>query len=108
MVVQLGSFIVTSWLMGTLSIDSIAELFSLKRLRSFETFPFYRSLAQLFVSMVHRAETLSTPATIEKLLSSSQLSPDKLLVRVRLLKSYCWRMLSVPFISRILPAEMLC
>lgn len=90
LVVQLGSFIVSSWLMGTLSIDSIAELFSTKRLRSFETFPFYRSLAQLFVSMVHRAEALSTPTTIEKLLGNSQWSPDKVLVSVHLLRTYCF------------------
>lgn len=66
--------------MGTLSIDSIAELFSCKRLSSFETFHFHRSLGQLFVSIVSRAEAASTPATIEKLLSGSQLSPYKVLV----------------------------
>ncbi|KAK9855173.1 hypothetical protein WJX84_003666 [Apatococcus fuscideae] len=79
---QLLTFLEKSWLMGTLSIDSIADLFSSMRLCSFKTFPFYQTVAQLFVQFAQRSEVLTTPATVEKLLSGSQLSPHRMLTHI--------------------------
>ncbi|KAK9838647.1 hypothetical protein WJX74_000582 [Apatococcus lobatus] len=47
---QLLTFLEDSWLMGSLSIESIVDLFSSLRLFSFRTIPFYQTLAQLFLS----------------------------------------------------------
>ena len=69
---QMLEFLTESWLMGTLSAETVIKIFSWRRLCTFNTFPFWHSLGHLFVNLVQRSQRATTPATIQKLLSGSQ------------------------------------
>ena len=65
-------FLTESWLMGTLSAEAVVETLSWRRLCTFNVLPFWHSLGHLFLNLVQRSQRATTPATIQKLLSSSQ------------------------------------